>query len=682
MLLTIISYVPAVICLFGIGLLTYLKNTRSGINLLFGLWTACLASWLALLFVGDFFLTPGVSLWAVRVAAMLGTVSLPFFLFFCMKFPVPSKRFGARFGLIAGAPAVILGILCFTPLIIPAIDLRNHSAQPDGLGILYTIQSVYLIGGYLLAMVILLIKQRQTNAGQKNQIRLVVGGMAVALLVNALTGFVLTVLQVSNNYSNLIGSISFLIFVAATSYAIVKHRLFDIRLALVRTVGFLFTISLVGGLYSVLIIFVGVPLIDNHSVTFIKNASSLLPLIPLTIFIALTFHRIQSFIARATTRFFYQDLFDLRTVLDVFADTLVSSNDIEKIMQSSLKVITDAIKPNHAYFVVFNDSGRVYRKIAHGTSAPKSMAELIGDIKGVKENPVIRDNLDDSVIPRSFVADDIFLVLRLGAKEKPVGTLLFGPKQNGRSYTSQDIDLLRIGAKNLAIAVDNAKKYEQISHFANRLHDEVLQATAKLRAANTELKTLDAMKDDFISMASHQLRTPASSVHEALQMLNHSAMPLTKLDRDNLEELAEASSEHLVTVVADMLSIARIQAGHFTVTKAPVVMQDLVERVLKQTGVLAEQKHIKLIFDKPSEPIKLVADMPKINEAMSNYIENAIKYSLENTTVTVRLILSDKTVKFEVSDSGMGVPLEERKHLFSKFYRAENARMQQPDGNE
>jgi two-component system sensor histidine kinase SenX3 len=110
-------------------------------------------------------------------------------------------------------------------------------------------------------------------------------------------------------------------------------------------------------------------------------------------------------------------------------------------------------------------------------------------------------------------------------------------------------------------------------------------------------------------------------------------------------------------------------------------MQDLVDKVLKQTSVLAEQKGITIQYDKPAEAITARVDMSKLHEAMSNYVENAIKYSGEKTIVTVVLKGTDKEVVFEVSDQGMGVPETERKNLFSKFYRAGNARKEQPDGN-
>jgi K+-sensing histidine kinase KdpD len=379
---------------------------------------------------------------------------------------------------------------------------------------------------------------------------------------------------------------------------------------------------------------------------------------------------------------FYQETYDLKMVLDAISDTLITDNDIEKIMSQSLHVITDAIRPSYAFLAVFDNEDRIYRTLNVDISFDEqTVIQLLAYSKTTKDNPIMRDDFLEKKLPEYFTTNDLSLVVRLGERDNPVGLLLFGVKQNGRTYTGDDIALLRISSTNIGIALDNAKKYEQISHFAETMHEEVLKATAKLRNANEKLKTLDALKDDFISMASHQLRTPAASVHEALQMLNHPMMPLSKTDRARLEELAEASSEHLVTVVSDMLSIARIQSGHFTVNKSPTILQNLVEKVLKQTSVLAEQKDIKIEQKLPSEPISVHVDVAKMNEAFSNYIENAIKYSPEKTTVTISLQTDKNKVKFEIEDMGMGVPEDERDGLFTKFYRAKNARNEQPDGN-
>ncbi|HSX44330.1 MAG TPA: ATP-binding protein [Candidatus Saccharimonadales bacterium] len=670
-----------IVGLWGIGLVTITKNSQNRIHQTFSALAVSLGLWIFFLTIADIVSDNSLSLWSLRLALFFGTLMAPSLLYFSRYFPVNLRPIRRRFHYIVLVPALTFMILSLTPWLVPAVTNESGTATPTNVGILYTIQTVYVVGAFIGAFVILLRKLRHVSPKERQQIVFVLGGLGIALAVNVITGFFLLITHRSSRISSIVGELSLLFIVGTTAYAIVKHKLFEIRLAIARTIGFIATISIVAGIYSLIIIGLGAPFITGGDVTLIKNNTQLLWLIPPTIFVGLTFHSIQQFIAKLTRRIFYQDEYDLRSTLDVLSDTLVANTNIDDIMQKSLDVIKGAIKPSRFYFLVFNDAGRVHKKIAQHASSPPSISELVGDLKNVATNPVAKDNLTPEAVPPSLVANDISLVLRLGPRDKPRGLVLFGPKNNGRVYTEKDIDLLRIGAKNLDVALENAKKYEQISHFADTMHQEVLRATTKLRKANKELKTLDALKDDFISMASHQLRTPATSVHEAIQMLNNPPGSLTKTEKDRLTELAEASSEHLVSVVADMLSIARIQAGHLIPNKSPAVMQEVVERVLKQTSILADQKHIKLVFNKPAAPIQAELDLPKINEAMTNYIENAIKYSPEQTTVTITLLEDNKQVHFEVADQGMGVPKNEQKNLFEKFYRAQNAREEQPDGN-
>ncbi len=671
----------------SLGLFALLRSARLRVNRSFAAFAFVTSAWMIANYVGANFKDHEYASYFVGIDFFLGAwIAYSFWSFtrqLTAQMESRAKRFWQRMDRVLLVLAALASLGTFSQAIVSThLDINRHVVIDYG--VLFNVYGLVLIGTVVFGLINLFLTLRKAQGRLRTQIVTMLFGLVIFTVLLATPNLIIPLLTDSktiNLYSGNLAYLGIISFVAMAFYAIVKHRLFDIRLAIVRTIGFIVTIGLVVGFYSLIIVGLGARFIFGDKVAVADYSTGLLLLIPPTIFIGLTFHRLQDYIAKATRRIFYQDLFDLREVIDAFSDTLVTTNDIDKIMERSLRVISDAIKPAHAYFVIFDDSGRVYRKIAQSAKAPTSMSELVGDIKSINSNPVVREELPVARIPRSFVTDDIFLALRLGIKDRPIGMMLFGPKQNGRAYISQDIDLLRIGAKNLAIALQNSKQYEQISHFADTMHKEVLKATVELRAANTELQTLDTMKDDFISMASHQLRTPATSVHEALQMLNHSTMPLSKEERAKLIELAEASSEHMMTVVTDMLSISRIQAGHFAINKSSLVLQELIERVMKQTAVLAEQKKISLKFEKPKEPVHIEADMAKLNEIVSNYIENAIKYSDEKTSITIRLTTEPKRVVFEVSDMGMGVPESERKNLFSKFYRAANARKQQPDGN-
>ncbi len=282
-------------------------------------------------------------------------------------------------------------------------------------------------------------------------------------------------------------------------------------------------------------------------------------------------------------------------------------------------------------------------------------------------------------IRQSLEAKKVHALKPIHTQSGVKGLYLLGEKYSQEVFTKQDAALMYAITEIADLSIERALFYNQIQSFNETLQQRVDDATKRLRNANRRLKTLDTMKDDFISMASHQLRSPATSVHEAIQMLAQDYVP--QADRAKIIELAEASSERLVGVITDMLSIARIQAGHFTLEKTYVNMTELANRAILEASGLAKQKSVMLAFQPPEAPLELRADRAKLNEIMSNYIENAIKYSEEGSTVVIALLGDGGKARFEVRDSGIGVPEDERGDLFKKFYRATNARKEQPNGN-
>jgi len=236
---TIIAYIPSVIGLLVIGLVTFLKNTRNRLNILFFVYAFIIALWLLFLFAGDLTLSTSVSLWALRGAAFIGTPIIALTLYLSIVFPVVVHKSHWYFHFLTLFPAVVFMVLALTPYMIPSVELQAASAQPTGLGLIYTLQTAYVFVGFVAALIILFYKRRFVDARQRAQIGLFMFGLFVVLAANLMTGYVLAVLNLGNNYSNAIGGLSFVALIAVVSYAIIKHRLFDIRLGIARTLGFL-----------------------------------------------------------------------------------------------------------------------------------------------------------------------------------------------------------------------------------------------------------------------------------------------------------------------------------------------------------------------------------------------------------------------------------------------------------
>lgn len=654
-----------------ISILVVLRNYRRIANIAFGMTSLSLVLWSTFNFLSSY-LPSSYTLAATRITGVFGVLLITSFYMLTLTFPavLPTKKYTLK---LLGVWLIFTCIISLTSLFIASAVVTEQGLVLKE-GAIYSLYPLYILALFVLCNVNFVRQYRRARRLAKSQIKFM--WLAIIVTVALITCSNVIVPAFTSSWSSSkYGTIFTIPFVAITAFAIVKQHMFDVRLAITRFIGYTVTIGIIATLYSVTVVLFNTQLLRYKEM----SPSQLFILTIPTIFVGLTFNRIATYVARITQRIFYEDAYDAQDVLDELSDALLAENDIDKIMQQSLEVINTALKPQGAYFAVLSEKGNVYHQIQTGDMTLSSIDPFLVRLRKESEILIDADVAPDRLISKVMASQNIELLLRLGAKEEPTGMLLFGPKRNGSMYTKQDVELLKISAKNLGIALQNAKKYEQIIHFADTLHKEVDRATKRLRTANEKLKTLDALKDDFISTASHQLRTPAVSVHDALHMLNYPNV--SKKDRDDLLQLAESSSERLVTVVRTMLNMARLQAGHFTIDTSDADFIDIIERELDQVKVLADQKSIKIDFEKPAEPLPCKVDVAKIGEAVANYIENAIKYSLENTTISIVVTKEHGKIRFEVHDQGMGVPPDEREKLFSRFYRATNARQEQPDGN-
>lgn len=687
MLLTI-SVVAIAIGVAILGTLVLLRGAKTAMHVSFAIFAYAIAVWTIANFIDTNYKTLSIAPLATYVDFTLGCF-LGYAIWFFASTLLAQADTGLTYRWLYGRPikiavGVVSGLAALS-VYLPSV-LTIEQAPGKSLVIEYGPGFVVYSGLLLILAPLIIITtffaRRRAHGRLREQISIILAALVATVILLALADLLLPNLSTSPLVNLISGDLAYLgiaFVVAGTFYSIVKRQLFDMRLAIARTFGFALVIGIVAAGYALLVLLVSVPIFSQGHTRATDILPQLLIFLPPTIIVALTVPLLERLMAVLTSRIFFQHAYDSRVVLDRLSDALISDNDLQPIMRDGLSVLCDALKPAHALFIVLDESGNAYRHQLISRAEPAHIADLILQAQTMKPRILVKDDQPIDAWHTALESEDISVVLRLGTAKNMTGVIMFGPKQDGRMYTRQDIELLGVSAKNFGIAVENAKKYEQIATFADTMHQEVLRATASLRRANTKLKTLDALKDDFISMASHQLRSPASSVHDAIKMLGQSYIKVE--ERARILELADASSERLVNVVTDMLSVARIQAGHFDLEKTEVDIMDLVERTVLQASALADEKGITIRAEKPKQPIILKADRAKLIEIMSNYLENAIRYSPEHAEILVSVSRTGGRVDFTVRDHGIGVPKEERRHLFDKFYRATNARKEQPNGN-
>jgi signal transduction histidine kinase len=198
------------------------------------------------------------------------------------------------------------------------------------------------------------------------------------------------------------------------------------------------------------------------------------------------------------------------------------------------------------------------------------------EVRALGQPVVVADQLDDGHKRQLLNQLGVRISVLLRTKDQFVGFLMLGDKLSGDIYTEQDIDLLKILASQLAVAISNAIAYEQVSRFNETLKDRVNRATARLRVANHHLKELDNAKDEFISMASHQLRTPLTTIKGYISMLLEGDAEPLKPKQRKFAEMAFESTQRMVYVISDLLNVSRLSAGRFILDPEPTNLAQMV----------------------------------------------------------------------------------------------------------
>lgn len=200
-----------------------------------------------------------------------------------------------------------------------------------------------------------------------------------------------------------------------------------------------------------------------------------------------------------------------------------------------------------------------------------------------------------------------------------------------------------------------------------------------LSKANEKLQALDEAKSEFISVAAHQLRTPLSAIKWILHMLANNQFKNDD-ERSQFTNKAVISTDRMIGLVNDLLEVDHIQSGKDQFIFEQCDANSIIESLVSEFKSLADDKSVELRLDLTPGP-KIFADKIKIRALLQNLIENALKYTQPNGSVRIITNYADGFLKVIVSDTGIGIPDSQKTHIFSKFFRADNAMRQETVGS-
>lgn len=214
------------------------------------------------------------------------------------------------------------------------------------------------------------------------------------------------------------------------------------------------------------------------------------------------------------------------------------------------------------------------------------------------------------------------------------------------------------------------QKVDELELINSDLEQRVAERTAELAAANTYLQELNHLKDEMLLVASHDLRSPLSAILLMSELLLEEGRDAPIEQYEHFLKNIHAASRHMMTLISDLLDLAKIESGQFELDRAPVYVSDLARRAIEAVSFNANAKGIELsITIVPGEP-QVHADLLKLSQVLHNLLHNAIKFTSDGGHIHVIVQPEPQGVQFSVADSGLGMTEEDLQHIFERFKQA------------
>lgn len=257
--------------------------------------------------------------------------------------------------------------------------------------------------------------------------------------------------------------------------------------------------------------------------------------------------------------------------------------------------------------------------------------------------------------------------------------VLYATSATSQKFCQDDQWLLNALGDQAAIAIENARLYAQVRRHATELEAKVEARTQELQEANDKLETASRHKSEFLANMSHELRTPMNAIIGFTRLvLRRSKDILPMRQAENLEKIL-VSANHLLSLINDILDLAKVEAGRMDLHPTSFELEPLVEMCMRTVEPMIQEKPVKLVKSvEPAMPL-LFTDEDKIKQVLINLLSNAVKFT-EQGSITVLAQRDHDDVMISVKDTGIGIPAEALDRIFEEFRQADNSTTRQYGG--
>jgi PAS domain S-box-containing protein len=232
----------------------------------------------------------------------------------------------------------------------------------------------------------------------------------------------------------------------------------------------------------------------------------------------------------------------------------------------------------------------------------------------------------------------------------------------------------------LILGTESGHECEMSTSVTPLSHEDEFYAVFTARDMSA-LKVANRVRSNFVSMVSHELRTPLNSVHGFIDLIMQGHMGELTEEQHTYLGYAQEGVDQLISIVEDILLMTRSDLGQFDVKQEEVLLGNLVRQVMSSMQPQAQKAGVELRQDMPSDLPLLRADPQRLKQVLNNLIANAIKFTPDDGTVTISAKRCENDfVTISVADTGYGIPVEDRPHIFERFYQSNHSQQSRMGG--
>lgn len=631
---------------------TVVRAKYSLTNILFGVYAVSLALWNISLFLTITALGgPIIQLWCSRLAFSFYLLMINSFFFFTISYPGGyglKKWLNISFWLVTA----ILFFLTLTPLLVKGNIQIIDGFITGELGPLMSFFSWYYVALIIFSIIILVRKIFKYRGLARTKIWYTLAGFFVFAAPMILTNIILPVFFGIFNYNSLgpIFSFPMLVIIARV---IIRHRFMDIRQAVARLVTYSFLIVSLSAIYAT-----GVSLATYFIVRNQNSKNNILAIVLFAVIITFSFQPLRDFFERVTNRIFFRHHYDENRLLYTLALIMSSSLRLDDLGRKLLHKLLSEMHINCGALILAN--GRRILHISHEgyKCQPDFSSDDLCEMTGLAAITIFEE-LPESRLKKIMRKFEIHAIIPLKTRRKKDNILILGEKLSGEPYSEKDIRVFEIFAPTAAVAIANTLSVEQIIQ-------------------------LDELKSEFITVVSHQLRTPLSVARWNFELLLEGAFGKLLPKVKDISQNTYKALMDLNRGLNNLMIALEIEEGKVALKYDEVDFnKEIVKEALSSLEKDIKAKKIK-ISKKLSFTGSFLMDRHKILEIVEALLANAIEYSPTGSTVEISTSAREENGRsellFSIRDQGIGVETAHRDLIFQKFFRGEEAKKKSPNG--